>query len=161
MKKLFAILAVQLGVIGAAVSPVSAQPDSRDSIIIESKTVLAGVGTPAVYVRVFITNKDSITSLVLSLVERSLSGGAYMTLSWPRTFNGVVRRLTTTLQGVTGVNTQRYNGISPDTFVVASFYEATDQSLEPPNLVRKAFWEIKFDTVFSMPEPSSWIPRWL
>ena len=78
-------------------SAVFGAPDPRDSVIIESKTVAPTNGQPSVYVKIYITNKDSLANITLALRVRSLTGGAYMTLAWPRTFNGVVRRLTATL----------------------------------------------------------------
>ncbi len=74
-------------------------PDPRDSVILESKTVNPGVGKPAARVRVSITNKDTLSIVNLALVERSLTGGAYMTLAWPRDIDSVVTPLTTTLNG--------------------------------------------------------------
>lgn len=71
-------------------------PSPGDSIIIESKTLTVSTGVPAAVVRVFITNKDTLTAYTLALVERSRSGGAYMTLSHPRNFDGVVTPLTGT-----------------------------------------------------------------
>ena len=125
-----------------------AQPDSRDSVIIESKTLTPGVGKPATVVRVYITNKDSLKALVLALAEKTATGNAYMKLAWPREDTGVVRRLTPTLKGTTFFAGQKYNSVSPDTFTIASFYQPGDlATVEPPNTSRKAFFEIKFDTV--------------
>lgn len=130
-------------------------PSPGDSVIIESKTVNVGTGTPAAVVRVFITNKDTLTAFTLALVERSLSGGAYMTLSHPRNYDGVVTPLTETLQFYIEskiFNGNGYNSSSPDTFAVAGFFDPLDiTSLEPPNWTRKAFLEIKFDTVTAGP----------
>ena len=129
-------------------SAIFAAPDPRDSIIIESKTVNPGAGAPAVYLRVLITNKDSLSNIVLPLVERSITGGAYMILSRPRNFNGVVRPLTTTLSNYRIFVGSRYNDLSPDTVTIAGHFDPLDRAtLEPPNSNRKAFWEIKFDTV--------------
>ncbi|MGH8005280.1 MAG: hypothetical protein ACRECJ_11220 [Limisphaerales bacterium] len=125
-------------------------PDPRDSVIIESKTVNPGAGAPAVRVKVFISNKDTLSAVSVGLVEKSLTGGAYMTLARPRTFDGVVTRLTTTLGSWKTLSVSRYNSVSPDTFIMASFFDPETQSgFEPPNLVRKAFWEIKFDSIWS------------
>ncbi|MGH8005356.1 MAG: hypothetical protein ACRECJ_11605, partial [Limisphaerales bacterium] len=82
-----------LGVFSLTMGRLSAQPDPRDSVILESKIVapVAGAnGSGVVRMKVWITNKDSLTYLTLPLIETSISGGAYMTLSRPRTFNGVV-----------------------------------------------------------------------
>ncbi len=129
-------------------------PSPGDSIIIESKTLNVSTGAPAAVVRVFITNKDTLTAYSLALVERSRSGGAYMTLSHPRNFDGVVTPLTGSLQfSITKIfNGNGYNSTSPDTFVVAGFFDPTDiTTLEPPNWTRKAFLELKFDTVSAGP----------
>jgi hypothetical protein len=123
-------------------------PDPRDSVIIESKTVGPGTGKPAVRVKVSITNKDTLALVNLALVARSLTGGAYMSLAWPRTFDGVVTPLTAALNGYKFLNKQGYNGTSPDTFILALLYDPLDPSTcEYPNLTRKPFLEIKFDTV--------------
>ncbi|MCI0405440.1 MAG: hypothetical protein L0Z48_08820 [candidate division Zixibacteria bacterium] len=129
-------------------------PSPGDSIIIESKTLNVSTGAPAAVVRVFITNKDTLTAYSLALVEWSRSGGAYMTLSRPRNFDGVVTPLTNSLQfSITKTfNGNGYNSSSPDTFAVAGFFDPQDvTSLEPPNWTRKAFLEIKFDTVSAGP----------
>ena len=141
-----------------------AQPDPRDSIILESKTVTPGAhpgsgsDTAAyVYLKVYITNKDSLTFVSLVLIERSTSGGAYMTLARPRTFNGMVSRLTSTLGTVlvsspnpVTIPGRVYNSVSPDSFKLAGGFDPLDRStIEPSNAVRKAFWELKFDTVFA------------
>jgi len=130
-------------------------PSTGDSVIIESKTLNVSTAPPAAVVRVFITNRDTLANLTLALVERSLTGGAYMTLSHPRNFNGVVTPLTGTLQFYIAVifSGNGYNSTSPDTFAVAGYYDPTDiaTTAEPPNWTRKAFLEIKFDTVSAGP----------
>lgn len=145
-------LTLGLGYSLFAAFPASAQtPDPRDSVIIESKTVNPGAGAPAVRVKVFITNKDTLQNITLGLVEKSLTGGAYMVLSRPRTYDGVITKLTSTLSFQKFLNTTRYNGVSPDTIVATSFRDPNDPIItaEPPNSSRKAFLEIKFDTVRS------------
>jgi hypothetical protein len=140
-----------------AASAVAQMPDPRDSIILESKTVYPGAhpgsssDTAAyVYVRMWITNKDSLTFVNVALIERSTSGGAYMTLAHPRNFNGVINRLTNTLGAWGLFGFSRYNSISPDSFKFAGgFSPLDDATKEPPNAVRKALYEIKFDTVFN------------
>ncbi|MCI0330510.1 MAG: hypothetical protein L0196_06105 [candidate division Zixibacteria bacterium] len=125
-------------------------PDPRDSVIVESKTVNPGVGSPATSVKVFITNKDSLGAFSLILTSKSQSGGAYMTLGWPRNFNGAVRPFTNSLNLYPGLYTPYYNGSPPDTFAVASFADPQDPAtFEPPNAVRKLIWEIEFDTIRS------------
>jgi len=134
-----------------------AQPDPRDSIILESKAVIPGAhpedatDTAAyAYIKIYITNKDTLTYISLALIEKSVSGGAYMTLGWPRNFNGVVSRLANTLEGSLVFNFSRYHSNSPDSIRVAGVFDPLDPgSLEPPNAVRKAFYEIKFDTVLN------------
>jgi len=139
-----------------------AQPDPQDSIILESKTVAPGAhpGTGSdtaayVYLRVWITNKDSLTFLTLALIERSTSGGAYMTLARPRTLRYIVSRLTTTLNMTLvteppPIPGRVYNSVSPDSFLLAGGFDPLQPgTIEPPNSVRKALWDIKFDSVFS------------
>jgi len=148
----------------AMVVLVQAQPDPRDSIILESKAVVPGAhpgsgsDTAAyVYLKVYITNKDSLAFVTLPLTERSTSGGAYMTLARPRNFDGMVNRLTTTLGAQRGSNPSPltvpgrvYNSVSPDTLAFFAGFDPLDPStIEPPNVGRKALWEIKFDTVFN------------
>ncbi len=140
--------------------------DPLDSVILESKTAAPG-GHPGaasdtaahLYIKVFITNKDSLTFVTLALIERSTSGGAYMILARPRNFDGMVSHLTTTLrtQRVASPNPgtlpgRIYNGVSPDSMLFAGGFDPLDfATIEPPNLARKALWEIKFDSVFSNP----------
>ena len=132
-------------------SSVSAVPDPRDSVIIEFKTIAPGIGTPAAAVGVYISNKDSLIGVTLELVERSISGGAYMTLAWPRDFEAVVGSLNSPLQkGLTKVFVSR-NGTPPDSFSITALWNPRSWSgtVEPPNLVRKRLLEIKFDSVLS------------
>lgn len=142
-----------LAVLCWTIGQLSAQPDPRDSVILESKIVapIAGAsGSGVVRMKVWITNRDSLTYLTLPLIETSTSGGAYMILSRPRTFNGMVIPLTGTLRFFAAANVARYNGISPDSFLVAAGFDPSDPtSIEPPNAVRKPIWELKFDTVSS------------
>ncbi len=154
MKTLIAVVLLLAGAVTAL-----AQPDPRDSIILESKTVAPGAhpgsGTDTaanVYLKVYITNKDSLVSWTLALVERSTSGGAYMTLGRPRNVNGVLSILTNTLRYVYVTNFTRYNSASPDSFTLTGLFDPMDPAtIEPPNLARKLFREIKFDSVFNSP----------
>ncbi|MGE5692353.1 MAG: hypothetical protein ACM3YF_01070 [Candidatus Zixiibacteriota bacterium] len=152
MKTLFA-----LALLLAFAAQAFAQPDPRDSIILESKVVAPGAHPGAsgdtaayLYVRMSITNVDTLYALVLALQQSSVSGGAYATLGRPRNFNGVVNRLTNTLrQGA--AQFARYNSSSPDSFLLAGVFEAVLEDYEPPNPVRKPFWELKFDSVWANP----------
>jgi hypothetical protein len=154
-KAVFLTLAVLFG----PAAYLFAQPHPQDSIILESKTVYPGAhpgsatDTAAyVYLKVYITNKDSLSAIHVALIERSFSGGAYMTLAHPRTFNGVVSRLTNTLNGSVFTAMSKYNSTSPDSVLIAGLFDPlNDATVEPPNLTRKPFWEIKFDTVFNHP----------
>jgi hypothetical protein len=144
-----------LAILSWTIGQLSAQPDPQDSVILESKIVapVAGAsGSGVVRMRVWITNKDSLTFVTLPLIETSVSGGAYMTLSGPlpRNFNRVVVPLTTTLQTQRIFNGARYNSSSPDSFLIAGGFDPLDPAtIEPPNVSRKALWDIKFDTVIS------------
>ncbi|HLG93493.1 MAG TPA: hypothetical protein VI546_01515 [candidate division Zixibacteria bacterium] len=132
-------------------------PDPRDSIILESKTVAPGAypgsstDTAAyLYLKVYITNKDSLTAITLVLKETSTSGGAYVILGRPRNFGGMASLLTNTLRGGLIFSSARYHSNSPDTFSLAGLFDPLDAStLELPNAVRKALWEIKFDSVWN------------
>lgn len=133
-------------------------PDPRDSLIIESKIVAPGQAAgpssdTASYVRfrVWITNKDTLAAVLIPLLETSVSGGAYAMLAYPRNANGVLNRLTSTLSTVV-VSANPYHGNSPDSAVLAAFSSTPTpdaQNMEPPNSIRKALWEIKFDSVLS------------
>ncbi|MCI0406913.1 MAG: hypothetical protein L0Z48_07145 [candidate division Zixibacteria bacterium] len=78
-----------------------AQPDARDSVILESKTVAPGTGQPYTTVTVYITNKDSLLFMTLPLIKKSTSGGAYGILqrhsSGIFTFGSVITPLDTEL----------------------------------------------------------------
>jgi len=142
--------------LGLASSIFAAIPDPRDSIILESKFTRPIVGTGGVVrIRVWITNKDSLHFVTLALIETSISNGAYLILSRPRNFNGMVSRLTTTLGGllVTSPNLgtsppgRVYNSVSPDSMLIAGGYDPLlPSTIEPPNTARKALWDIKFDS---------------
>lgn len=124
--------------------------DPRDSVILESKIVLPGAGDPAFTMKVYITNKDSLTFLTLALKESTLTNGAYAQLSgpWcpPRNF---MRFLTNTLNKTIDVCPFPYEGKSPDRFIISGGFDPFDlTTIEPPNATRKAIWEITFDSVF-------------
>ena len=127
-----------------------AQPDPRDSIIIESKTVARNLtGSPAFAVKVYITNKDSVSYMVLALAERTIAGTAYALLNRTSTgdltFGSVVTNLTNTLRYYTGRSFGPYNNASPDSFLVMAGFDGVNlETIEPPNLVRKPVWELKF-----------------
>lgn len=129
-------------------------PDPRDSIILESKTVLPGVSRPAFTMKVYITNKDSLTDLVLALTKGRISGGA--DIFTPRTccpYN-YLNFLTNTLRYrgacIPECNTDPFE--YTDTLASLVMWDLFDAStLEPPNAVRKALLEIKFDSVLSYP----------
>ncbi len=103
-----------------------ALPDPRDSVIIESKTIIGE--TSSVYVRVYITNKDTLAGYSFAFLERSLSGGAYLVLAQPRTFANAIRPLDSTLQFLKVLGTAWYNGIPPDTIPIGGFYNPNEPS---------------------------------
>ncbi len=140
------------------------QPDPRDSVILESKAVAPQIGPtagqPTMRVRMDITNKDSLTGWVLSLEEKTLSNGAFATLgrsaggTGGRNFNSVISLLPHPTKGVVTLgspaplNVNGYHSDSPDSFATGGFFTAgDDESKEPPNAVRRALLEIKFDSV--------------
>ncbi|MCI0330790.1 MAG: dockerin type I domain-containing protein [candidate division Zixibacteria bacterium] len=138
-----------------------AQPDVRDSIILESKSVEPGhrgeTDTSAyLYVKVYITNKDSLAYMVLSLKEVSTYNGVYGILGYPRTFTGVITPLTPSFRYGVATIFSKYDGISPDSFVIGAGADGTDpNTFEPPNGVRKAVWEIKFDSAITYNYPGT------
>ena len=71
--------------------------------------------------------------------------------NWQASGNsGVVSELTNTLNGSRVFYGGRYHSNSPDSFALQNTFDPLDPGThEPPNLVRKALWEIKFDTVFN------------
>lgn len=126
-----------------------AVPDPRDSIIVESKTVTLGVDTGIISVKVYITNKDTLSCLSLGLAAISRTNGAYMKLTRPRDFGGACRVLDSSLQEFRIFSDVAYHNVSPDTILAGFFYMPTDLSTsEAPNAVRKAFLELLFDSVF-------------
>ncbi|MCI0330862.1 MAG: T9SS type A sorting domain-containing protein [candidate division Zixibacteria bacterium] len=150
MQKNLMITALALLYLALCCTSVWAQVDPRDSVILESKAVAPSANPPdaAVLMGVWITNKDTISEFKLPLDETSLSGGAYLFLSYPRTFTGVVNPQTITLQWLTDLTSNQYDGVSPDRFTLIGDYNPGDlTTAEPPNAVRKLFWQIKFDTV--------------
>jgi len=123
-------------------------PAPQDSIIMESKMIRSDTaGSPAMLVRIWITNKDTLTHISFPYEERSISGGAYIIASRPRTFNGTVIRLTATLGSLLTANYGGYNSSSPDSVVLGAFEDGFLSNIEPPNSTRKAFWDLKFDSI--------------
>jgi len=123
---------------------VNATPDPRDSVILESKVVNPSNGPVAMTVRVSITNKDTLRSLILPVVIRSISGGAFVIIARPRTQSGTLNQLTSTLPFI--ITNDKTNSVSPDSFRwFSDVFAGSDY--ETPNLTRKGFWEIKFDTI--------------
>ena len=122
-----------------------AQPDPRDSVIIESKTVAPNLtGSPAFTLKVYITNKDTLANFTLPVEIKTVSGTAFVLLNSPRSFNGTINRLTSTL-GNNTVFSSFVNDASPDSAIWSGFWDPNDTSTaEPPNFSRKAIWEIKF-----------------
>ncbi len=125
-------------------------PDPRDSIIIESKSVARNLtGSLAFGVRILITNKDSLSYMTTAIAMRTIAGTAYALLNrsatGPLTFGSVVNNLTNTLRYFTAANFVAYNDVSPDSFRLAAGFDGTDPAtIEPPNVVRKPVWELKF-----------------
>lgn len=102
-------------------------------------------------VRVYITNKDTLSVLALALVVNSLSGGAYMKLVYPHNFGGAARLLDadSSLQFFSIFGGADYNSVPPDSILVGGYGDPRDHgTYEAPNLTRKAFLELRFDSVF-------------
>ncbi len=139
-------------------------PDSRDSMIFESKTVYPQSGPAAgesvMRVRVSITNKDTLLAWTIAIVESTLVGNAYATLgrsnngTGGRNFNSCITHLPHPSDGRIKMGASApfsvvsYHSTSPDTFSTGSFSPAgEDTTKEPPNSTRRALFEIKFDSV--------------
>ena len=144
------IAAGLLGLLLLSFASAQAAPDPRDSIILESKCVAPNLtGAPAFALKIYITNKDSLEYMVLALRESTIVGSAYALLNRNLggflTFSSVVNPLTGTLRYNFGSNFATYNDNSPDRFLFGAGYDGYDQAtVEPPNSVRKAIWELKF-----------------
>ncbi len=138
--------------------------DPRDSIILESKTVAPqfgpSAGQPVMRVRMSITNKDSLNAWVLMSEVKTVTGNAYATLgrsnngTGPRNNASVYALLnhpvlgTTTLNTLAPLSVTRYHSDSPDSFGCGGFFTAGDDATkEPPNATRRAFLELKFDSI--------------
>ena len=110
---------------------------------------------PLAVVNVSITNKDSIGGIVLPLREKSVEGTAYVILSYPIIFDGVIAPLTTTLRAVRNFSGEGYDNSSPDTFVIAGYYDSLNAATaEPPNGIQNRFWEIRFDSIYNAGQPA-------
>jgi len=154
MKKFFAALFVSALVMFVTAGTLMAQPpDPRDSMIIESKAVdTALTGTPAApafFVKLYITNKDSLTYMVVALRESTTTGTAYAllsrTVSGILTFGSIVNPLTNTLRYFAASTVTGYTDNSPDRFLVTGGFDGTDPAtIEEPNAARKAVWEFRF-----------------
>ncbi len=153
MKKFFTLAFFVCALAAWAGAAWAQAPNPEDTVFLESKAVPdtaypnATDTAAVVYMKVWITNRDTLTAFVLALKETSLCCGAYLTLGRPRNFNGVVSSLTSTLQGSKILNAIPYHSNNPDSFSVVGLYDPLDDlTKEPPNAARKAFYEIKFDT---------------
>jgi len=131
-----------------------AQPDSRDSVILESKIVLPGAGDPAFTMKVYITNKDSLRAFFLVLKKNRIEGEADVFIPYTCCADRFVNYLTNTLLDRRVCIPECYIGpfVNPDTLFMWGRWDYEQVStLEPPNAVRKALWEIKFDSVYPPP----------
>lgn len=146
-----------LGVFFLTAGWLSAQPDPRDSVILESKTVAPNLsGSPAFTMKVYITNKDTLAILTLALRESTTTGVGYAFLDsigpvnqddgW--TLADCLVYLKSTLNSNPAEDFSLYNGTSPDRFLVASTFSPTGANptrrSEPPNATRSAIWELRF-----------------
>lgn len=144
----------------AASTAFAQAPDPRDSVILESKFLMPGADAGSssdtsayLYVRVWITNKDTLANFTLPVEIRSISNGGFAVLGYPRNFNGTVSRWTSTL-GNNLTFSSFANSASPDSALWAGFWDPNDTTTaEPPNATRKVFWELKFDTAKTLSNP--------
>jgi len=145
--------------------------DPQDSVIIESKILALPTGTLAgpcgsagLKVRVYITNKDSLGNVTLPIQETSMAAGAYAIISRPS--NCSAARTSRTVfdfiyppipneaprLGTSVPSFAFYHSNPPDSFLFSGTFDPTDRFTKlPPNLVRAALLDIKFDTVSSSP----------
>ncbi|MCI0329438.1 MAG: hypothetical protein L0196_00585, partial [candidate division Zixibacteria bacterium] len=124
--------------------------DARDSVIIQSKAVAAGLSGPAVFeVLVYTTNKDSLSYMVLNCTTRTISGSGYALLNRTATnlltYGSVIRNLTAFGTFFTALNPTGIDDASPDAFLAAGGGDGVDPSTNwPPNASRTPVWAIKF-----------------
>jgi hypothetical protein len=131
-----------------------AQPAPGDSMIIEEKTVNTGLsGDPAFVVKLYVTNNDTVTYMVLSVREQTSSGSGYADLdddgAGGRDFPDVVNAVNNQLDRSTFFDAPGYDGASPDSFIIAGGFAPTPsnpraRSKPGPALVRDDVWEIRF-----------------
>jgi hypothetical protein len=127
-----------------------------DSIIIESRAVAAGLSaTPpdtAFELKVYVTNKDTITYMVLALRVTTFSGTGYAVLTDDgtgfRDFVDVVRPLNSALDRATFFDAPGYDEASPDSFLAGGGWNPTPSfpraRSEAPNAVRDDIWSLRF-----------------
>ncbi len=143
-----ALLLLGLGAVAFAQAP-----DPRDSVILESKSVLPGVGNPAFTMRVYITNKDSLTACALLLEKRTTTGNADAIIFCSCCGYDWLNSLVSTLQirEVCIPECCLYESNS-DTLAPLVLHDPLDPTtIESPNSTRKALFEIKFDSVATYP----------
>lgn len=134
-----------------------AQPDPRDSIILESKTVDSNLtGAPAFTMKIYITNKDTLGFLTLAFVESTTVGAGYAILDssgslddpdgW--VWRDMVNPVRGTLDGTIIEDFSQYNGTSPDRFLLAGGFNPAPglplRNAEFINLSRVVIWELQF-----------------
>lgn len=154
MKRFFAAFSVLTFLVVGTAEVLIAQPDPRDSMIIETKAVDTSLtGTPSVpafVVQLLVTNKDSLGYMVLVMVESTAtSSNAYALLNRTAggllTFTSMVNAVNGTMSFFTGVNNSQYHDNSPDTILIAGGADGVDDATaEPPHAVRTPVWELKF-----------------
>ncbi len=147
-----------LAVLSWTMGQLSAQPDPRDSIILESKIVAPNLsGDPAFVMKVYLTNKDTITYMVLSLRAQTISGNGYAVLdddgAGGRDFPDIINAVNNTLDRSTFFDAPGYDEVSPDSFIAAGGFAPTPSNprarSESPNSVRDDVWEIRFKSTTS------------
>ncbi len=131
-----------------------AQPAVGDSMILEEKSVNTGLaGDPAFVVKLYVTNNDTVTYMVLSVREHTTLGSGYADLdddgAGGRDFPDVVNAVNNQLDRSTFFDAPGYDGASPDSFIIAGGFAPTPsnpraRSKPGPALVRDDVWEIRF-----------------
>jgi hypothetical protein len=162
MLKFLRTIALSAACLALWFAAAAAQPNPADSVIIESKTVApfdSACSRAGLLVRVFITNKDTLSNITLPFESRTLTSAAYATLSrgaacsgtrtsaqvfpflYPPALSGT-QRLGTRVANFLG-----YHSNPPDSFMFTGTFDPTDpDTWMPRNPTRAALIDIKFDT---------------
>ncbi len=156
MKKFLIPAVAVLGLLAFWSAALAQPPDPQDSVILESKGVATGLNdntTPAFLMKVYVTNKDTLTGLTVSLYSVTVGGSGYAVVGddgagGRNDFLEVTNALNATLDRNTFINFAGYNETSSDSFLIYGSFSPTVLNprarSEAPNAVRDDIWEIRF-----------------